>query len=48
MFSSRILNQYNKTKEGKYIPLKQKNVGTGMGVERTTAILSGLKDQRHS
>jgi len=27
-----------------FIPLKQKNVDTGMGVERTIAILNGLKD----
>jgi alanyl-tRNA synthetase len=32
--------QYEKTKDGKYIQLKQKNVDTGMGVERTTAILN--------
>jgi alanyl-tRNA synthetase len=35
--------QYEKTPEGKYIPLKQKNVDTGMGVERTTAVLNGKK-----
>ena len=33
--------QYEKTKDGKFIPLKQKNVDTGMGVERTTAVLNG-------
>ncbi|MBS3107323.1 alanine--tRNA ligase [Candidatus Woesearchaeota archaeon] len=38
-----VFMQYNKTKEGKYIPLIQKNVDTGMGVERTTAILQGKK-----
>ena len=32
---------YNKTSEGKFVPLKQKNVDTGMGVERTVAILQG-------
>ena len=31
--------EYNKTKDGKYELLKQKNVDTGMGVERTAAIL---------
>ncbi|MFH0752896.1 MAG: alanine--tRNA ligase [archaeon] len=36
-----VFMQYNKTSEGKYIPLKQKNVDTGMGVERTVAILNG-------
>jgi len=39
-----VFMQYYKTKEGKYIPLKQKNVDTGMGVERTTAVIRGLKD----
>jgi len=34
-----VFIQYNKTKEGKYLPLKQKTVDTGMGVERTTAML---------
>jgi alanyl-tRNA synthetase len=33
--------QYNKTQSGVYEPLKQKNVDTGMGVERVTAILQG-------
>jgi len=36
-----VFMQYNKTPEGKYIPLKQKNVDTGMGLERTSAILQG-------
>jgi len=39
-----VFMQYEKTKEGIYKSLKQKNVDTGMGVERTSAILSGLKD----
>ncbi len=39
-----VFIQYNKTKEGKYEELKQKNVDTGMGVERTLTILQGLKD----
>jgi alanyl-tRNA synthetase len=34
-----VFMQYNKTKEGKYEILKQQNVDTGMGVERTLAIL---------
>ena len=38
-----VFMQYEKTPEGKYIPLKQKNVDTGMGVERTTAVLNGKK-----
>ncbi len=39
-----VFMQYNKTIDGKYEPLVQKNVDTGMGVERTTAVLSGLSD----
>ncbi len=39
-----VFMEYYKTKEGKYEPLKQKNVDTGMGVERTVAVLSGLDD----
>ncbi|MEM5800842.1 MAG: alanine--tRNA ligase [Candidatus Aenigmatarchaeota archaeon] len=38
-----VFMEYNKTKEGKFEPLKQKNVDTGMGVERTVAILQGRK-----
>ena len=34
-----VFMQYNKTAEGKYELLKQKNVDTGMGVERTVAVL---------
>ena len=36
-----VFMEYNKTAEGKYEPLAQKNVDTGMGLERVTAILSG-------
>jgi alanyl-tRNA synthetase len=36
-----VFMQYNKTAEGKFEPLKQRNVDTGMGVERVTAILQG-------
>jgi len=36
--------QYNKTDKGKYELLSQKNVDTGMGLERTLAILNGLDD----
>ncbi|MEM7821787.1 MAG: alanine--tRNA ligase [Candidatus Aenigmatarchaeota archaeon] len=38
-----VFMQYNKTKEGKYELLKQKNVDTGMGVERTVAVLQNKK-----
>jgi len=36
-----VFMQYNKTQDGKYLPLKQHNVDTGMGVERTTTMLEG-------
>jgi len=39
-----VFMQYNKTKEGKFLPLQQKNVDTGMGLERTAAILQGFGD----
>jgi alanyl-tRNA synthetase len=35
-----VFMEYNKTKNG-YEPLNQRNVDTGMGVERTTAVLQG-------
>lgn len=39
-----VFMEYNKTNEGKFEPLKQKNVDTGMGMERTLAVLNGLDD----
>jgi len=39
-----VFMQYNKTAEGKFELLKQKNVDTGMGVERTIALLEGKKN----
>jgi alanyl-tRNA synthetase len=38
-----VFMQYEKTKDGTYVPLKQHNVDTGMGVERTIAMLQGRK-----
>ncbi len=38
-----VFMQYNKTADGKFEPLKQKNIDTGMGLERVTAILQGRK-----
>jgi alanyl-tRNA synthetase len=37
-----VFMEYNKTSEARFEPLKQKNVDTGMGLERTTAILNGF------
>jgi alanyl-tRNA synthetase len=39
-----VLMQYNKDVKGNYNIAKQQNVDTGMGVERTVAILQGVKD----
>ena len=39
-----VFMQYNKKADGTYEPLKQKNVDTGMGLERTVAVLNGLDD----
>lgn len=39
-----VLMQYEKTKEGKYIEAKQKNIDFGGGVERIIATLNGLED----
>lgn len=36
--------QYNKNAAGNFEPLKQKNVDTGLGLERTLAAISGLDD----
>ncbi len=36
-----VFMEYNKTAEGRYELLEQKNVDTGMGVERTAAALQG-------
>ncbi|MBN1864039.1 MAG: alanine--tRNA ligase [Victivallales bacterium] len=36
-----VFMQYNKTVEGIYVPLEQKNVDTGMGLERVCAVLQG-------
>ena len=39
-----VFMQYNKTAEGSYPPLEKKTVDTGMGVERTCAMLQGKKN----
>lgn len=37
-----VFMEFNKTSEGKYEMLAQKNVDTGMGLERTTAVINGI------
>ncbi|HUX12472.1 MAG TPA: alanine--tRNA ligase [Spirochaetia bacterium] len=36
-----VFMQYRKTADGKFIPLERKCVDTGMGIERTSAVLQG-------
>lgn len=38
-----VFMQYNKKEDGSFEPLEQKNVDTGMGLERTAAVLQGKK-----
>ncbi len=38
-----VFMQYNKQADGTFIPLEQKNVDTGMGLERTICVLTGKK-----
>ena len=37
-----VFMQYNKTADGRYEPLAQPNVDTGMGLERTIGVLQGV------
>ena len=39
-----VFMQYNKKADGTFEPLKQKNVDTGMGLERIVAVLNGLNN----
>lgn len=39
-----VFMEYYLTTDGKYTPLAQRNVDTGLGVERVTAVLQGLDD----
>lgn len=39
-----VFMQYEKVDDNKYIPLKQKNVDTGWGLERLLVFLNGTKD----
>ena len=39
-----VFMEYNKTATGEYEPLSQKNVDTGLGLERMTAVMNGWDD----
>jgi alanyl-tRNA synthetase len=39
-----VFMEFNKTADGKFEPLKNKNVDTGMGLERTISVLNGKQD----
>ena len=39
-----VFMQYNRNADGTYTPLAQKNVDTGFGLERVTAVLQGVDD----
>ena len=43
-----VFMQYNKSKDGKFESLSQKNIDTGMGLERVTAVVNGLDDNYRS
>ena len=43
-----VFMQYNKNEAGKYEPLIQQNVDTGLGLERVLAIMNGLDDNYRS
>lgn len=38
-----VFMQFNRQEDGTYLPLQQKNVDTGMGLERTVCVLNGMK-----
>ena len=38
-----VFMQFNRQADGTYLPLAQKNVDTGMGLERTVCVLNGFK-----
>ena len=43
-----VFMQYNHEANGEFTPLKNKNVDTGLGVERVTAVLEGVTDNYKS
>ncbi|MFA5026075.1 MAG: alanine--tRNA ligase [Candidatus Shapirobacteria bacterium] len=42
-----VFMQYNKSSDGKFVLLDKPNVDTGMGLERTIAVLSGFPDDNY-
>ena len=43
-----VFMEYNKTLQGNLVPLAQKNVDTGMGLERTLAVLNNKENLFHT
>ncbi len=43
-----VFMQYVKDENGNYLPAEQKNVDTGMGLERTLAVLNGAENVYHT
>jgi alanyl-tRNA synthetase len=39
-----VFMQYNKQEDGTFVPLRQQNVDTGMGLERVAAVLQGVSN----
>ncbi len=39
-----VFMQYNKDEHGAFVPLKQQNVDTGMGLERISAVMQGVSN----
>ena len=39
-----VFMEYEKTMDGRFVRLKQRNVDTGMGLDRTLAVLQGVND----
>ncbi len=39
-----VFMQYNKTAEGAYEPLAQRNIDVGLGLERTLCVINGVED----
>ena len=39
-----VFMQYNKTAEGTYVPLAQRNIDVGLGLERILCMLNGVED----